>query len=146
MRFLPGVSGDLPENEGPGRRRRSDRDARRDEGATARVPAPPSAPELSGVVADSSSARRRMLARVSPPRWRLRVAAIVAALGLASLAAGGGFPAPDRPVPALISPGFSDQATRDRHGEADRALERLRGHPGPPGGEHGAGNGHLPRE
>jgi len=67
-----------------------------------------------------------MLARVSPPRWRLRVAAIVAALGLATLAAGGGFPAPDRPVAAIISPVFSDEATRDRHGEAGTGYYTVR--------------------
>ena len=84
-----------------------------------------------------------MLARVSPPRWRLRVAAIVAALGLATLAAGGGFPAPDRPVAAIISPVFSDEATRDRHGEADRVLDRLGVTPGTRVADIGAGTGYY---
>ena len=84
-----------------------------------------------------------MLARVSPPRWRLRVAPIVAALGLATLAAGGGFPAPDRPVAAIISPVFSDEATRDRHGEADRVLDRLGVTPGTRVADIGAGTGYY---
>src|SRR5436309_15847232 len=82
-----------------------------------------------------------MLARVSPPRWRLRVAAVVAILSSAALAAGGGFPAPDRPVAAIISPVFSDEATRDRHGEADRVLDRLGVTPGTRVADIGAGTG-----
>ncbi len=84
-----------------------------------------------------------MLARVSPPRWRLRVAAIVAILSFAALAAGGGFPAPDRPVAAIISPVFSDEATRDRHGEADRVLDRLGVTPGTRVADIGAGTGYY---
>jgi len=84
-----------------------------------------------------------MLARVSPPRWRLRVAAVVAILSSAALAAGGGFPAPDRPVAAIISPVFSDEATRDRHGEADRVLDRLGVTPGTRVADIGAGTGYY---
>ena len=84
-----------------------------------------------------------MLARVSPPRWRLRVAAVVAILSFAALAAGGGFPAPDRPVAAIISPVFSDEATRDRHGEADRVLDRLGVTPGTRVADIGAGTGYY---
>ena len=84
-----------------------------------------------------------MLARVSPPRWRLRVAAVVAILSFAALAAGGGFPAPDRPVAAIISPVFSDEVTRDRHGEADRVLDRLGVTPGTRVADIGAGTGYY---
>src|SRR5215813_15524558 len=84
-----------------------------------------------------------MLARVSPPRWRLRVAAIVAALGLVAMAAGGGFPAPDRPVAGIISPIFSDEATRDRHREADRVLDRLGVTAGIRVADIGAGTGYY---
>jgi len=80
---------------------------------------------------------------VSPPRWRLRVAAVVAILSFAALAAGGGFPAPDRPVAAIISPVFSDEATRDRHGEADRVLDRLGVTPGTRVADIGAGTGYY---
>jgi len=71
------------------------------------------------------------------------VAPIVAALGLATLAAGGGLPAPDRPVAAIISPVFSDEATRDRHGEADRVLDRLGVTPGTRVADIGAGTGYY---
>ena len=84
-----------------------------------------------------------MLARVSPPRWRLRVAAVVAILSFAALAAGGGFPAPDRPVAAIISPVFSDEATRDRNREADRVLDRLGVTPGTRVADIGAGTGYY---
>lgn len=80
---------------------------------------------------------------MSPPRWRLRVAAVVAILSFAALAAGGGFPAPDRPVAAIISPVFSDEATRDRHGEADRVLDRLGVTPGTRVADIGAGTGYY---
>ena len=80
---------------------------------------------------------------MSPPRWRLRVAAIVAILSFAALAAGGGFPAPDRPVAAIISPVFSDEATRDRNREADRVLDRLGVTPGTRVADIGAGTGYY---
>ncbi len=35
------------------------------------------------------------------------------------------FPAPDRPVARIVSPEYSDEPTRDGHGEADRVLDRL---------------------
>jgi len=71
------------------------------------------------------------------------VAAVVAILSFAALAAGGGFPAPDRPVAAIISPVFSDEATRDRHGEADRVLDRLGVTPGTRVADIGAGTGYY---
>lgn len=36
-----------------------------------------------------------------------------------------GFPAPDRPVARIVSPSYSDEATRDARGEAQRVLDRL---------------------
>ena len=71
------------------------------------------------------------------------MAAVVAILSFAALAAGGGFPAPDRPVAAIISPVFSDEATRDRHGEADRVLDRLGVTPGTRVADIGAGTGYY---
>ena len=35
------------------------------------------------------------------------------------------FPAPDRPVAGIVSPEYSDEPTRDGHGEAERVLDRL---------------------
>ena len=35
------------------------------------------------------------------------------------------FPAPDRPVARIVSPEYSDEDTRDTHGEAARVLTRL---------------------
>jgi len=37
----------------------------------------------------------------------------------------GSFPVPDRPVATIISPEYSDEKTRDGHGEAERVLDRL---------------------
>jgi SAM-dependent methyltransferase len=36
-----------------------------------------------------------------------------------------GFPAPDRPVASIISPEYSNEKTRDAHGEAERVLDLL---------------------
>jgi SAM-dependent methyltransferase len=36
-----------------------------------------------------------------------------------------GFPAPDRPVAGIVSPEYSDEKTRDGHGEAERVMNRL---------------------
>jgi SAM-dependent methyltransferase len=35
------------------------------------------------------------------------------------------FPSPDRPVAGIVSPEYSDEVTRDGHGEAERVLDRL---------------------
>src|SRR6266478_2491876 len=35
------------------------------------------------------------------------------------------FPPPDRPVASIVSPEYSDEKTRDGHGEAERVMERL---------------------
>lgn len=36
-----------------------------------------------------------------------------------------GFPAPDRPVAGIVSPEYSDEKTRDGHGEAERVMDQL---------------------
>jgi len=35
------------------------------------------------------------------------------------------FPIPDRPVAAIVSPEYSNEKTRDGHGEAERVMDRL---------------------
>jgi len=35
------------------------------------------------------------------------------------------FPIPDRPVATIVSPEYSDEKTRDGHGEAERVMDRL---------------------
>jgi hypothetical protein len=40
------------------------------------------------------------------------------------------FPAPDRPVASIISPEYSNEKTRDGHGEAERVLNLLGIRPG----------------
>jgi len=71
------------------------------------------------------------------------VAAIAAAVSLAAIAAGAGFPAPERPVAGIISPVFSDEATRDGNREADRVLDRLGITPGVRVADIGAGTGYY---
>ena len=54
-----------------------------------------------------------------------------------------GFPAPDRPVAGIISPEYSNEGTRDAHGEADRVLNRLGVRPGHRVADIGAGLGYY---
>jgi ubiquinone/menaquinone biosynthesis C-methylase UbiE len=85
-----------------------------------------------------------MLTRVSLPCSRRVVTALVAVVvSLAAMAAGAGFPAPDRPVAGIISPVFSDEATRDRNREADRVLDRLGIERGIRVADIGAGTGYY---
>jgi ubiquinone/menaquinone biosynthesis C-methylase UbiE len=56
---------------------------------------------------------------------------------------GGGFPSPDRPVAAIISPEYSDEQTRDRHREAERVMDRLGIRPGLRVADVGAGLGYY---
>ncbi len=53
------------------------------------------------------------------------------------------FPTPDRPVAPIISPTYSDEATRDRLGEAERVLDRLGIKPGMRVADIGAGEGYY---
>jgi SAM-dependent methyltransferase len=53
------------------------------------------------------------------------------------------FPAPDRPVARITSSAYSDEATRDRHGEAERVMDRLGIRPGTRVADVGAGDGYY---
>lgn len=53
------------------------------------------------------------------------------------------FPGVERPVAPIISPAYSTEAERDRHGEADRVLDRLRVRPGMRVADIGAGDGYY---
>ncbi len=53
------------------------------------------------------------------------------------------FPAPDRPVAAIISAEYSDEKTRDGNGEAERVMDRLGIKPGVRVADIGAGNGYY---
>src|SRR5262249_62346711 len=54
------------------------------------------------------------------------------------------FPAPDRPVAGITSPTYSDEKTRDAHGEAERVMDRLGVAPGKRVADLGAGLGYYP--
>jgi SAM-dependent methyltransferase len=53
------------------------------------------------------------------------------------------FPAPDRPVAGITSPTYSDEKTRDGHGEAERVMDRLGIKPGQRVADIGAGLGYY---
>jgi SAM-dependent methyltransferase len=53
------------------------------------------------------------------------------------------FPAPDRPVADITSPAYSDEKTRDGHGEAERVMDRLGIMPGQRVADIGAGLGYY---
>ena len=53
------------------------------------------------------------------------------------------FPAPDRPVASIISPEYSNEKTRDGHGEAERVLNLLGIKPGQRVADIGAGLGYY---
>ncbi len=53
------------------------------------------------------------------------------------------FPAPDRPVASIVSPAYSDEATRDAQGEAERVMDRLGIAPGVRVADIGAGEGYY---
>jgi ubiquinone/menaquinone biosynthesis C-methylase UbiE len=59
------------------------------------------------------------------------------------IAAASRFPAPDRPVASIISPEYSDEATRDRRGESARVMDHLGIKPGVRVADIGAGNGYY---
>jgi len=80
-------------------------------------------------------------------RWRL----VVFALLLADVAWGQppgkpgptDFPAPDRPVAGIVSPEYSNEKTRDGHGEAERVMDLLGIKPGQRVADIGAGLGYY---
>jgi SAM-dependent methyltransferase len=53
------------------------------------------------------------------------------------------FPAPDRPVASITSPTYSNEKTRDAHGEAERVMDRLGIKPGQRVADIGAGLGYY---
>lgn len=89
-----------------------------------------------------------------PPALARRVLGLVLALacsaapgcvsaGSAPVPAAGGFPAPDRPVAAVVSSEYSDERRRDGRGEAERVLGRLGVAPGMRVADVGAGRGYY---
>jgi ubiquinone/menaquinone biosynthesis C-methylase UbiE len=68
---------------------------------------------------------------------------LVALLVVAGSAAEARFPRPERPVAPIIAAEYSDEATRDRHGEADRVMDRLGIKPGVRVADIGAGSGYY---
>ena len=84
----------------------------------------------------------------APGRRRLRklratVPCLLILLGCATAAGQQPFPKPDRPVAAITTAEYSDEATRDRHGEADRVMDRLGIAPGVRVADIGAGSGYY---
>ncbi len=53
------------------------------------------------------------------------------------------FPPPARPVARIISPSYTDEATRDRNGEAERVMDHLGIKPGVRVADIGAGDGYY---
>jgi ubiquinone/menaquinone biosynthesis C-methylase UbiE len=53
------------------------------------------------------------------------------------------FPKPDRPVASVVSPRYSSEEVRDRHGEAERVLNRLGIREGMRVADIGAGDGYY---
>jgi len=53
------------------------------------------------------------------------------------------FPMPDRPVAGITSPTYSDEKTRDGHGEAERVMNLLGITPGQRVADIGAGLGYY---
>jgi SAM-dependent methyltransferase len=82
-----------------------------------------------------------------PVRWGpLALALLLAGLASAQAQERAGtpvFPAPDRPVAGITSPTYSDEKTRDAHGEAERVMDRLGIKPGQRVADIGAGLGYY---
>jgi SAM-dependent methyltransferase len=65
------------------------------------------------------------------------------AADVATAAAQGRFPRPDRPVATIISPVFGDESTRDTNREAEHVMDRLGIGPGARVADIGAGTGYY---
>ena len=80
--------------------------------------------------------------------WRRRLAAVLMAAAIGFLSCGAApdplrFPKPDRPVARIISPAYSTEEARDRHGEAERVMDRLAVKAGLRVADLGAGDGYY---
>jgi SAM-dependent methyltransferase len=53
------------------------------------------------------------------------------------------FPRPDRPVAQIVTSAYATEEERDRHGEAERVMDRLRVKPGLRVADIGAGDGYY---
>ena len=81
---------------------------------------------------------------------RVRLIVVLAGTWLAAcvpgphaVADGPRFPTPDRPVAPIITPAYSTEEARDRHGEAVRVMDRLGLRPGLRVADVGAGDGYY---
>ena len=87
--------------------------------------------------------------RPSPKHQTETAVRALAALGLVALLATAGradearFPRPDRPVAPIIAAEYSDEKTRDGHGEAERVMDRLDIKAGARVADIGAGSGYY---
>ncbi|HEV8584896.1 MAG TPA: methyltransferase [Methylomirabilota bacterium] len=77
------------------------------------------------------------------PVTRRLLVTVVALLASCGPADAQRFPAPDRPVAPIITPAYSDEATRDARGEAARVLDRLGIRAGLRVADIGAGDGYY---
>jgi SAM-dependent methyltransferase len=88
----------------------------------------------------TSGSRRKGRGGVS---YMSRIALAFALLGTCVAAAQSRFPAPDRPVAGITSAEYSDEKTRDGHGEAERVMNHLDIKPGLRVADIGAGRGYY---
>jgi len=94
-------------------------------------------------------APRRVVEAERRGKW-IRPARVVVAVWAAAFCVVGApgaeparFPPVDRPVAPIISPAYSSEAARDRHGEAERVMNRLGVTPGMRVADIGAGDGYY---
>ena len=73
----------------------------------------------------------------------VRVVVALMAAAVSAPAPAPPFPVPDRPVAPIISPIRADEASRDRHREAERVMDRLGIRPGVRVADIGAGSGYY---